>query len=132
MLYWCYLVILASLVLYIGAMINCGRMRVRHNVPAPATAGHPEFERAFRVQMNTLEHLVPFVVATLICAQLTSATLAAAMGLVWIIGRIWYALGYMRAAEKRGPGFVISFLSLTILIFAGAVGAVQALLAGGV
>ncbi len=126
-----YLVILAVLAFYIGVMVNCGRMRVRHNVPAPATTGHPEFERAFRVQMNTLEHLVPFLAAILLCAFLTSPTLALGLGVAWLIGRIWYAFSYMSAADKRGPGFLIAFLSMNILIIAAAYGAIRAILAGG-
>ena len=32
---------------------------------------------------------------------------AAAIGAVWIIGRIVYFIGYSKAAAKRGPGFFI-------------------------
>ncbi|MFY7958928.1 MAG: MAPEG family protein [Elsteraceae bacterium] len=126
-----YLVVLASLAFYIGVMVNCGRMRVRHNIPAPATLGHPEFERAFRVQMNTLEHLVPFLAAILLCAFLTSAGLALTLGVAWLIGRIWYAFSYMSAADRRGPGFLIAFAALNLMIVAAAYGAIQAMLAGG-
>jgi glutathione S-transferase len=123
-----YLIILAVLVFYIVVMVNCGRMRVRHNIVAPSTSGHPEFERAFRVQMNTLEHLVPFLPAVLLCAHLTSAMIALGLGATWLIGRIWYAVSYMGAAEKRGPGFMIAFVSLSMLILAAAYGAIGALL----
>jgi glutathione S-transferase len=126
-----YLVVLAVLIFYIAVMVNCGRMRIRHNIPAPQTSGHPEFDRAFRVQMNTLEHLTPFLAALLLCAFLTSPTLALGLGVAWLIGRIWYAASYMSAAEKRGPGFMISFLSLNILIIAAAYGAIRAIFAGG-
>ena len=34
--------------------IQVGSMRGKHGVKAPATAGHPEFERMFRVQQNTM------------------------------------------------------------------------------
>jgi glutathione S-transferase len=41
----------------------------------------------------------------------------AALGLVWCLGRVLYSMGYMRAAEKRGPGFGIAALaSLGLLI----------------
>jgi glutathione S-transferase len=52
---------------------------------------------------------------------------AAVLGLVWIGGRIAYAVGYMQAAEKRGPGFGISFLSSLVLLVMAAVGAIRAL-----
>jgi len=124
MLAWCYLLILVILIFYIGVGINCGRMRVRHNIPAPSTVGHPEFERAFRVQMNTIEHMVPFLPAMAICALVTSATIAFWLGLAWLIGRVWYAVGYMTAADKRGPGFMISFLSLLLAIIAALYGVI--------
>ena len=41
--------------------ILVGRARGTHGVPAPATSGHEIFDRAFRVQMNTLEQLVAFL-----------------------------------------------------------------------
>jgi glutathione S-transferase len=51
--------ILALLVFfYMG--IRVGTMRGRHNIVAPATSGHPEFDRAFRIHYNTLESLMLF------------------------------------------------------------------------
>ena len=44
-----------------------GQQRVKHGVKAPACAGDPEFERAFRVHQNTIEQLVlvvPFLFNT--------------------------------------------------------------------
>ncbi|MCP4300707.1 MAG: MAPEG family protein, partial [Gammaproteobacteria bacterium] len=43
--------------------IQVGSMRVKHGVKAPATSGHAEFERMFRVQQNTMEQLVVFIPA---------------------------------------------------------------------
>ena len=130
MLVWCYLLILLVLIFYIAVTVNCGRMRVRHKILAPATTGHPEFERAFRVQMNTLEQIVAFLPALMICAILTSDMLAFILGSSWLVGRILYAQTYMAAAEKRGPGFVISFLSLVGLILAGGYGGIRMLITG--
>lgn len=130
MLVWCYLLILLVLIFYIAVMVNCGRMRVRHKIMAPATTGHPEFERAFRVQMNTLEQIVAFLPALMICAILTSDMLAFILGSGWLVGRILYAQTYMAAAEKRGPGFLISFLSLFGLILAGGYGGIRMLITG--
>ena len=132
MLVWCYLLILLVLIFYIAVTVNCGRMRVRHKILAPATTGHPEFERAFRVQMNTLEQIVAFLPALMICAILTSDMLAFILGSSWLVGRILYAQTYMAAAEKRGPGFLISFLSLVGLILAGGYGGIRMLITGPV
>src|ERR1700749_3338747 len=104
-------------VFYTG--INVARMRGKHKIMAPAVTGHPEFDRAYRVQMNTLEQFVIFLpllwVATIYFRTL--AWLPGAFGLVWIIGRLIYLQGYTAAPEKRGPGFGITALaSLALLI----------------
>ena len=33
------------------------------------------------------------------------------MGLIWCLGRVIYAIGYMQEAKKRGPGFGIASLA---------------------
>ena len=50
-----------------------------------------------------------------------SGILAAAGGVVWIIGRIIYRFGYVADANKRGPGFGIQALASFVLLF-GALG----------
>jgi len=119
--------ILAVLVM-VYTFVLVGRMRGRHGIKAPAMSGHPEVERALRVQGNTLEQVVIFLpllwVATLYFH--TIGWLPAALGLVWCIGRMVYATGYMTAAEKRELGFMITALaSLGLLILSvwGVVGA---------
>jgi len=48
-------------VLLFAVAWNVGRARGKYKVKAPATTGDPAFERAFRVQMNTLESAVAFL-----------------------------------------------------------------------
>ena len=43
------------------ALMNCGRNRAKHKIAAPAVTDDEEYERAYRVQMNTLEHMVFFL-----------------------------------------------------------------------
>jgi glutathione S-transferase len=50
-----------AVALYMILVWRTGVMRDRHGIVAPAVTGHPDFERAYRVQMNTLEQLVPFL-----------------------------------------------------------------------
>ena len=50
-----------AVLLGLYTMMLVGRMRGKHGVQAPAVTGAPEFERAFRVQMNTLEQSVLFL-----------------------------------------------------------------------
>ena len=92
---------------------------------APATSGAPEFERAFRIQQNTLEQLMLFLPSLWLFAALVSDLWAGAAGLVWVIGRILYALGYARAAEKRSAGFGIAILANLVLLIGALVGWLQ-------
>ena len=104
-----------------------GRARGRYNVPAPATTGHEVFERYFRVQMNTLEQLVIFVPAILLFAHYVSGYLAAALGVLFIVGRAVYFRGYVQAAEGRHVGFLLSGIPNIVLLIGGLVGALRAL-----
>jgi glutathione S-transferase len=110
--------ILAMLVLVYN-LVSVGRMRGRHGLQAPAMTGHPDVERALRVQGNTLEQVVIFLpllwIATLYFHVI--GWLPAVFGLVWCVGRLIYAWGYMAAAEKRHVGFTITALaSLGLLV----------------
>ena len=80
--------------------------------------------------MNTLEQLVAFLPALWLFALYVSPAWASAIGAVWIVGRALYAIGYYRAAEKRGTGFVIAFAALAVLWIGAVWGVVAALLRG--
>jgi glutathione S-transferase len=72
--------------------------------------------------MNTLEWLPTFLVSLwLFSLSWGSDLIAAAIGLVWIVGRILYLTGYSKAAEQRGPGFGVQALATAVLLF-GALG----------
>ena len=73
---------------------NVAKVRAKTGIKVPAMSGHPDFERAFRIQMNTLEWLPIFLPALWLFAIYIGDTVAAAIGAVWIIGRIVYAIGY--------------------------------------
>jgi len=102
--------------------------RATYHVPAPATTGHAVFERYFRVQMNTLEQLVIFVPSIILFGVYVSPWLAAALGLVFIIGRAVYFRGYVRAAEGRHRGFLLSVIPNLTLLGGGLLGAAWQLL----
>src|SRR5215472_3834074 len=57
------LVTALALALYLGTVIAVMRARGHYGIAAPATSGHPVFERLFRIQQNTLEQLVLFLPA---------------------------------------------------------------------
>jgi glutathione S-transferase len=90
--------------------------------------GPEPFERALRVQQNTLEQLVFFLPSLWLAALFNDASIASVLGLVWVGGRLAYTVGYLQAAEKRGPGFGISFLSSAALLVMAAAGALRAAL----
>ncbi len=104
------------------------RARETYKVPAPATTGHEVFERYFRVQMNTLEQLVIFVPSILLFGAYVSPWLAAALGLLFILGRAVYFKGYVRAAEGRHTGFMLSVIPNVTLLVGALLGAAWKLL----
>ena len=118
------LVLALALLLYVGVFIAVGRARLRYGVKAPAVTGAPEFERAFRVQQNTVEQLVWFVPSFWLFALYASPLWAGIIGLVWIAARAHYAVSYCRDPDSRGPGFVIAFLSAGALLLGAIIGIV--------
>lgn len=122
------LVTIAAVVLFLWISLRVASARTRYGVAAPAMTGQPDFERAARVQANTLEQLVPFLAGLWLCALFLDRWAAVLLGLVWLLGRVWYALAYWRDASKRTPGFSIGFLATCLLLLGGAVGAVRLML----
>ncbi len=116
-----------ALLLYVAVFVAAGRARRRFDIKAPAVTGAPEFERAFRVQQNTLEQLVWFIPALWLFALYASPAWGGIIGLVWIAARAWYALSYYRDPETRGPGFVIGFASAAVLLIGALIGILAAL-----
>jgi glutathione S-transferase len=94
---------------YFYTAFRVGILRQKHGVRAPATTGHSEFERAYRVQLNTLEQM-GIILPSLWVAALYSigwAWLAPLVGFVWVISRIVYLAGYMANPEKRLAGAML-------------------------
>lgn len=111
------------LVEYMAIALATGRARGRYEVPAPATTGHPLFERHYRVQQNTVEQLVVFLPALFLFAVTVSAPIAALLGLVFAVGRALYARAYVADPARRGTGFVIGGVATAILVVGGLLGA---------
>jgi glutathione S-transferase len=117
------LVTLLAVLFYFFTCARVARARVTYGVKLPAISGHPDFERVFRVQMNTLEWLPIFLPSLWLFAIYVSDQAAAALGLVWIASRIVYMIGYIKATERRSPGFFIQALACATLLF-GALGTI--------
>jgi glutathione S-transferase len=109
---------------YFYTAFRVGNLRQKHGIRAPATTGHPEFERAYRVQLNTLEQIgivLPFLwVAALY--PIGWAWLAPLVGFVWVISRIVYLTGYMADPEKRLAGAMIGGICNMALFIIAAIG----------
>jgi hypothetical protein len=83
--------------------------------------------------MNTLEQLVVFIPSILIFGLYFSPYLAAALGVIFLIGRLVYLSSYVKDPKKREVGFLLSAAPNLILLFGAIVGAARAawLQAGG-
>lgn len=123
-------VTLLAIALYFFFATRVAVARGKYGVKHPAITGHPDFERVFRVHMNTLEWLPTFLVPLWLCAIYLSDAGAAALGLVWVVGRIVYYLGYRQAVEKRIPGFFIQGLACIALFIGAAWGVISHLTRG--
>ena len=108
---------------YFFTSLEVARARVAYGVKLPAISGHPDFERIFRIQMNTLEWMPIFLPSLWLFAIYISDGIAAAIGLVWVIGRVLYVFGYARAVKDRSRGFAIQALA-AIALWVGAFGAI--------
>jgi uncharacterized membrane protein YecN with MAPEG domain len=115
------LLLLCQYVVFVGM---CGKARAQSGIVAPAVTGDETFERAYRVQMNTVEQLVIALPAMWVSAMYFIPMVAAALGLVFFVGRMMYRVSYMKDPESRGPGMIIGFLANIALIITGLWGVV--------
>ena len=97
------IVTLLAIAVYFYSSILVSRARGKFGVKLPAISGNPDFERVFRAQMNTLEWLPIFLPSLWLFAIYIGDGIAAGIGLVWVIGRILYVLGYGRPSPNAGP-----------------------------
>lgn len=109
-------------VMVLGVLV--GRGREKYGVPAPATSGHPTWERLNRAHQNSLEQLVLFI--PLLFAYTLNAGLQTgiALGVVYLVARILYAVGYVRDPARRRVGAFLTFGVLAWLAVGAIVGVV--------
>ena len=122
------IVTLLAVALYFFFATQVAAARGRFGVKLPATTGNPDFERVFRVQQNMVEQLILFLPSLWIFSSTVSPFWGAIIGAVWVAGRVIYSLSYYMAAEKRGPGFLISMAASGILLIGGLIGTLRFLL----
>ena len=109
--------------IFFGILV--GRARGTYGVKAPAVSGHEMFERAYRVQMNTLELMVAFLPALFIASKYWPQTYVAIAGAVYLLGRFIYWRSYVSAPASRGLGFALSMIPILALLIATLVALVR-------
>jgi uncharacterized membrane protein YecN with MAPEG domain len=120
---WVAIVTLVALLVYVWMALQVTWARRKCGIDAPTMTGDPVLERTIRAQANTLEWLPLFLPSLWLFALYWSDLVATILGVIWIVGRIIYALGYVSAASKREVGFIIQALATAVLLF-GALGRV--------
>lgn len=120
-----HLVAVLALLEFLAFTMLVGRARIKYHVKAPATSGHEMYERAYRVQMNTLEQLALFLPALFLASQYWSQVLVAGVGAVYLVGRLLYRQLYMKDPARRAPGFILTLLSNVVLLLAALVGVLR-------
>jgi uncharacterized MAPEG superfamily protein len=125
------LVTLFAVIFYFFAGARVGILRGRHGIKAPACSGHPAFDRAYRVQVNTLEQLGIFLPLLWLTALFPVGLrfLAPAIGLVWILARILYSRAYLADPETRVIWAGLGGLCNLALLITAATGLIRAILA---
>ncbi len=122
---WVSAVILLAVLQYVVIGVFVGIARGWYGVAAPATTGHPKFERWFRVHQNSLEMLMAFIPAMWLFGWWVSPTWAVGVGLVFVAARVLYSIQYIQEPRSRELGAGLSFLAVFVLIIGGIWGAVR-------
>lgn len=106
---------LLLVMLMFGTAWNVGRAREKYGVKAPATTGNEYFERAYRIQLNTMEWAMVFLPTLWLFAAYVGDRHALVAGLVGLAGRVLYAISYQRDPATRGTGFMIGMIAFGVI-----------------
>ena len=115
------IVTVLAILTYFWMGLQVAGARQKSGISAPAMTGEPVLERTIRAHYNTLEWMPIFLPALWLFALYGNELIAAALGVVWIVGRILYQRGYAVDASKRSTGFLIQAVATALLLF-GALG----------
>jgi uncharacterized membrane protein YecN with MAPEG domain len=119
--YYVALVSLLAVAIYFWMATQVARTRRKVGIAPPVTTGDPVLERTIRAHLNTLEWMPIFLPSLWLFAIYWDSNVAAALGVIWIVGRVIYFVGYVSEARKRLPGFFIQTSAASILLL-GAIG----------
>ncbi len=119
------LVTILALLVYAWNFMQAGQARGKHKIQAPATTGHPEFERKLRIQQNMIEQLIVFLPSLWIFCLTLQPLIGAILGLIFVFGRILYSAAYASDPAKRSLGFGLGALPTVILLIGALVGVIR-------
>ena len=117
-----YILIALALIQFQVFGLLVGRARVLYKIDAPAVGGNPMYERYQRVHYNTMEQLITFIPSIWLFSLYVHQLTAAILGIVFLIGRTLYFMGYIKDPKKRAPGFGITWLANVVLLLGALVG----------
>ena len=72
--------------------------------------------------MNTLEWMPIYLPLLWLAAVYLNDIAAAALGVIWIIGRAMYSAGYAEAVAKRSQGFFVQAMACLLLLIGAVAG----------
>ena len=117
------IVTLLALFEFVWLGTRVGMARGKFGVSAPATTGNEELERHYRVHYNTLEQLVLFIPSLWAFGYYVGQFWAAGLGVIYLVGRVIYALAYVKDPASRGPGMLLSVIPCYVMLLGGLVAA---------
>ena len=125
------LLLLATFLINFWHSLKIGTLRKKYGIKYPDmwSAEHQDFNCAQRVHQNQLEQL-PFFFVLLFSASLRHTTSAAGAGALFLVGRIFYSVGYYSAPERRVPGAFMAFLFGLLPLFGMGLSSAAGLLGG--
>ena len=95
----------------------------------PATVGHPDFERAFRVHANQCEQTPFFMTGMWLFAVFCHGPAAGVLGLVWCGLRLGYGLHYSKQFEGCTRYTIPSYLVVQFMLLGTAVQIIRSFVA---
>ena len=94
--------------------------RVKYNIQPPKTSGNVDFEKIYRIQVNTYEASILYLPLFTILYLVSNGFIAAGAIILWLIARVIYQLGYSKNVTSRTIGFriqqVLFFVSVGLIV----------------
>ena len=99
--------------IFFGTLV--AKARGTCGIKAPAVSGNEQFERVYRVQMNTLELLVVLFPSAYAAAHYWPKWVIAAAMCVYLVARFVYWRSYIANPASRTLGFTLSLAPVLAL-----------------